>query len=100
MASIKCKECGSETELVRSKVAEGMRTDYLCRKCNIAWYIDNDGRFRIRLSTTNTLASKLNEEEFEKMIEIVKKHTQPTKEEEGISFTQKIRKVRSYFGGK
>ncbi len=100
MASIKCKECGSETELVRSKVAEGMRTDYICRKCNIAWYIDKDRRFRIRLSTTNTLASKLNEEEFKKMIKIVKKHTQTTKEEDGTFSTQKIRKVRGYFGGK
>ncbi len=100
MASIKCKECGSETELVRSKIAEGMRTDYICRKCNIAWYIDKDGIFRIRLSTTNTLASKLNKEEFEKMIKIVKKHTQTTKEEDGTFSTQKIRKVRGYFGGK
>ncbi len=76
MVQIKCKVCGSETELVRSKIAEGMRTDHICRKCNIAWYIDEDGHYRIRLSTTHTLASNLNEEEFKKMIETVKKHTQ------------------------
>ncbi len=100
MKPIKCKECGLKTEVVRSIAAEGMgmKTEYLCRKCNIAWGINNNGKLEIKLSNTHKLASKLSDKEFGKMIKIVKKHTQRTDDKVSISFTKKIRNISGYFG--
>ncbi len=100
MAPIKCKECGLKTEVVRSLAANGMgmKTEYLCRKCNISWGIDNNGKLEIKLFNTHKLASKLSDKEFGKMIKIVKKHTQPADDKGGIFFTQKIRNIMGYFG--
>ncbi len=100
MKPIKCKECRLKTEVVRSIKANGMgmKTEYLCRKCNIAWGIDNNGNLEIMLSNTHKLASKLSDKEFGKMIKIVKKHTQSSEDDGGIFFTQKIRNIRGFFG--
>ncbi len=70
-----CPTCGSKTEVVRSMAADGMKTDYICRECSIAWYINENGEFKIRLSTTHSLASRLDEKEFKKLIEIIKQRS-------------------------
>ncbi|MFQ5975656.1 MAG: hypothetical protein ACE5J5_05020 [Candidatus Hydrothermarchaeales archaeon] len=77
-SSVRCIECGSKTETRRSMISGGqMRIDHVCRNCNIAWYLGMDGSYHIRLSTTNILASKLEDDKFEQMIGITKKHSQP-----------------------
>ncbi|MFQ6136793.1 MAG: hypothetical protein ACE5PM_06400 [Candidatus Hydrothermarchaeales archaeon] len=72
---VKCPICKSRTDAVRSPSAKGTMVDYICRNCNIAWYIDENNKYRIRLSTTHALASKLSDEEFNKLIELIKKHS-------------------------
>lgn len=39
-------------------------TDYLCEKCNIVWYIGTDRKMHIKLSSTHSMASKLNDDDF------------------------------------
>ncbi len=73
---IECQTYGLKSELVRSITSHGMKYDYVCRNCNIAWYIDEAGKYRIRLSTTNVLAGKLKDHEFEKMLDILREYSQ------------------------
>jgi transposase-like protein len=62
-----CPICEQETVIERG-IRGGKRiTNYVCENCNIVWYTDPEGDMKITVSGTHSRASKLSDDEFEKL---------------------------------
>lgn len=63
-----CLICNQKTVPERA-IRGGTRvTEYVCENCNIVWYIDTDKKMKINISSTHSKASKLRDEDFEKLL--------------------------------
>lgn len=70
---MKCPICGGETKKKRSIHGGEMIEDFICESCSIAWYVDT-GRPRIRISTTHSIASKMDDEEFKGLLRKIEEY--------------------------
>jgi|GEM_PF-5470506 hypothetical protein len=78
---LKCPICKKETRLKRV-IGEGgeILKDYICENCYIGWYIpESGGAPKIRVSTTHSIAQKLSDEEFKKLLERIRKYEESQK---------------------
>lgn len=64
----KCPICKKETTPERAIKGGRKVTDYVCEYCNIVWYIDTDKNMRIGISATHSRASKMNDDDFKKLL--------------------------------
>ena len=72
-----CPICSQETIPERA-IRGGKRiTDYVCDNCNIVWYIDTDGKMQITVSSTHSRASKLSDDDFEKLMKRIADYERP-----------------------
>jgi cytidylate kinase len=72
--SPECPICGRETKKERSIHGGRIIEDYVCEDCSIAWYLDSDLKWRIRVSSTHSIASKLNDEGFQRLLKKIEKY--------------------------
>jgi len=63
-----CRICNQETTPERAIRGSRRVTEYVCENCNIAWYIGADKKMHIGVSSTHSRASKLNEDDFKKLL--------------------------------
>ncbi len=63
-----CPICNRETTPERALRGSMRVTEQVCESCDIAWHIDTDKRLRIAVSSTHSRASKLNDDDFEKLL--------------------------------
>ncbi len=63
-----CPICSQETEPERK--IHGIRrvTDYVCENCSIVWSLDANKKMQITVSSTHSRASKLGDEDFERLM--------------------------------
>jgi uncharacterized Zn finger protein len=72
--SYNCPICSQETAPERAIRGGSRVTDYVCDNCNIIWYKDTDGKLQITVSSTHSRASKLSDDEFEKLIKKISEY--------------------------
>lgn len=63
-----CPICNQETAPERKIHGSQRVTDYVCDNCSVVWYKDEDEKLQITVSSTHSRASKLSDDDFEKLM--------------------------------
>lgn len=72
-----CPICNQETTPERKIQGSKRVTDYVCENCNIVWFKDEDEKLKITVSSTHSRASKLSDDDFEKLMKRIADYERP-----------------------